>query len=136
MTRRVLPWWGWALIGWGAAAAAAAPLIGRRLRRQQPPPPRSVGLALTELADANLRTIGRLIADAAPPDVSPDVSLPGAILGLAYSSDEVTARYWLAQCARRGADWSTQRQLWDEWQRQHTPTTLHSDPTDPEEPTP
>ena len=59
----------------------------------------------------------------------PEPSLGGAILALAYATDVTTARYWLAICARRGADWSLQRDLWDRWTAEHTPTVLREDPT-------
>lgn len=121
-------WWGWALIGWAAVSVPVAVAVGRALRTADRPeqPPPSVGLE--GLAAANAATLDRLV-DAADP------SLPGAILTLGYQTDEASARYWLAVCARRGADWSLQRELWDTWQREHAHdvTTLH---TDPEEPTP
>lgn len=59
-----------------------------------------------------------------------EASLAGAILALAYSPDETTARHWLAICARRGADWDLQRELWNAWLVMHTPTTLTTDPED------
>lgn len=62
-----------------------------------------------------------LIDDAKP-------SLAGAILALAYATDETTARYWLAVCARRGADWTLQRELWATWQAEHTPQVITPDP--------
>jgi hypothetical protein len=68
-----------------------------------------------------------------PPGALADPSLAGAILALAYSTDETAARYWLAECARRGADWTLQQQLLDTWQREHRPHVIY---TDPEEPTP
>lgn len=45
--------------------------------------------------------------------------LAGAILALAHAIDDTGARYWLAQCARRGANPDTLRSLRDEWERQH-----------------
>jgi hypothetical protein len=146
MTRRRLgrmPWWGWALIGWGAASAAAAVVVGRMIRRRDVVE-RPVGLA--DLADAQARTLDRLVippTDERPPPpihtlpsryrpAYPDLadtepSLAGAILTLAYAADEDTARYWLAMCARRGATWEQQQELWATWQREHRPTVIYLD---------
>jgi hypothetical protein len=139
---RTVTWWGWALIGWAALAAAAGVLIGRSIRaadrREQHP--RSVGLM--GLAAANAATLDRIVADWQPPhrDGPPyprmpdqiDPSLAGAILTLSYCTTKTAARFWVTECARRGADWDLQRQLWDGWQREHARdvTTLHTDPED------
>jgi len=57
-----------------------------------------------------------------------DEHLAGAVLGLAFAIDEDGARYWLAMCARRGADADTLRELRTEWERQHAADvqTLHT----------
>lgn len=52
--------------------------------------------------------------------------LGGAILGLAFAVDDTTARYWLAQCARRGASQAQLDELWADWERQNVPTYLHT----------
>jgi hypothetical protein len=100
---------------WCAAAAVAAVAVGRaiRLRDEQPVPQ----------LDDPLRRGTDL-----DPGPTPSESLAGSILALAYATDETTARYWLAVCARRGADWSLQRQLWDRWQAEHRPTVIYLDP--------
>jgi hypothetical protein len=68
------------------------------------------------------------VSDEYPP------ALAGAILGLAFATDETTARYWLAMCARRGADATTLRDLRAEWDRQRAADaqTLHTDRVPPE----
>lgn len=74
------------------------------------------------------RAAGTYVVDAVV-----DEHLAGAILGLAFATDEDGARYWLAQCARRGADADTLRDLRAEWDRQHAADvqTLHTDREDP-----
>jgi hypothetical protein len=70
-----------------------------------------------------------------PDGPAPTESLAGSIMALGYATDETSARYWLAQCARRGADWPLLRQLWRAWEadqarnvhRIHT----HSEETNP-----
>jgi hypothetical protein len=137
-----MPWWGWALIGWAALAAAAGVLIGRSIRtadrREQNAATTDGILAEADRRASELWPMRPLRHDGPPyPRLSGrvDPSLAGAILTLAYCTDETAARVWLAECARRGADWNLQQQLWDGWQAEHARdvTTLH---TDPEEPTP
>jgi hypothetical protein len=60
-------------------------------------------------------------------DVGPE--LTGAIFALGYAVDETNARYWLAQCARRGADQTLLDRLWSTWADMNAPTLLHSTPT-------
>lgn len=50
--------------------------------------------------------------------------IAGAVLALGYATDETTARYWLAVCARRGADQRLLAQLWEAWQDDHAPTVI------------
>jgi hypothetical protein len=89
-------------------------------------------------ADAAWFEDGGNLADHTPPlayrvDQAVSDPLAGAILGLAFATDETAARYWLAQCARRGADADTLRDLRAEWDRQHAADvqTLHTDREDP-----
>lgn len=122
-----MPWWGWVAIGWAAVSIPVGVAVARSIRiadrREQQPPP-TVGPA--GLAAANAATLDQLVDGA-------DLSLAGAILTLAFQTDETAARYWLAQCARRGADWTLQRELWETWQaeRARDVTTLHTEPTCP-----
>lgn len=73
-------------------------------------------------------------ADLAPPPGGEEdpAGLAGAILALGVATDETTARYWLAVCARRGAGWALQRDLWETWQRENARnvTYLYTDPTE------
>lgn len=57
-----------------------------------------------------------------------DPSPVGAILGLAFATDEATARYWLDQCAARGISQDALDNMWSTWLVDHTPTVIHSDP--------
>jgi hypothetical protein len=68
----------------------------------------------------------------APTHTTASESLAGAILQLAYATDETSARYWLAVAARRGATWEQCRELWDGWQQLAADTvqTMHTDPKD------
>jgi hypothetical protein len=106
---------------WCAAATAVAVAIGRAVR----------------LADRRPTYVPQLDAplwrDTDLPAPSPaDGSLAGAILGLAYATDETTARYWIAVAARRGATWDMQRELLDAWQQldNDNVTRLTTDPKD------
>jgi hypothetical protein len=58
-------------------------------------------------------------------------ALGGAVLGLAYATDDTTARYWLSQAARRGATQEQLTDLWAEWERLNVPTYLRTDREDP-----
>lgn len=122
-TLRRVPWWAWVGIGWAVVGIPVGVAVGRAVRiadrhqettrpiRAVPPPPRTM-----------TRPVGGI-----------DSSLAGAILALSTSTDETTARYWLAVCAQRGADWDLQRQLWDGWLTEHDRhvTYLYTDPEDP-----
>jgi hypothetical protein len=106
---------------WCAAATAVAVAIGRAVR----------------LADRRPTYVPQLDAPLwhgtdLPAPSPADGSLAGAILGLAYATDETTARYWLAVAARRGADWNLQRELLDAWQQMQADdvTRLTTDPKD------
>lgn len=70
-----------------------------------------------------------------PPEPEP---IAGAILALGFATDETTARYWLAQCARRGADQTLLAELERLWLEQQRDSVqyLHSTPTPREEPRP
>jgi hypothetical protein len=65
------------------------------------------------------------VPDRLPPEVA------GAILALGCSTDETTARYWLAVCARRGVEQPLLDQLWQTWADENRPQVIHSDPTCP-----
>jgi hypothetical protein len=54
--------------------------------------------------------------------MSPD--LAGAILALGMATDETSARYWLAVCARRGAEQPLLEHLFDTWRRSVQPVTI------------
>jgi hypothetical protein len=56
-----------------------------------------------------------------------DPSVVGAILGLAFATDETTARYWLAACARAGIEQPTLDDMWRRWQDENTPTVITTD---------
>jgi hypothetical protein len=60
----------------------------------------------------------------------PAPELAGAILGLAFSVDETSARYWLAQCARRGLEQPALDAMWQTWLEQNRPTLIYTDPKD------
>lgn len=53
--------------------------------------------------------------------------LAAAVLALGTAADETTARYWLAVCARRGADQQLLDSLWATWVDEHRTFTLHTD---------
>lgn len=63
----------------------------------------------------------------------PAPELGGAILALGFAVDETTARYWLAACARRGADQPMLDHLWSTWLELNRPQVIYSDPTPREE---
>lgn len=141
MTRRMLglvPWWAWVVIGWIAGAVVAAVVWARVMRRPAAPTPQlddplyrgtdleRLGAAI-DADDALLPTAEEVQREAAQAQVLADaqrdlpgilpIGLPGAIHGLGMSTDESTARYWLAMCARRGADQPMLDRLWAAWQR-------------------
>jgi hypothetical protein len=127
---------GW-LIGaavWGALAYVGARLLGRGVHIADVRERQAAAEPWVAQLDAPLWRGTDLEAwspSARLPD--PDGNLAGAILGLAFATDETTARYWLSVCARRGADAGTLRDLEAEWDRQHAADvqTLHTDRKDP-----
>lgn len=56
-----------------------------------------------------------------------DPSPVGAILALAFATDETAARYWLAECARRGVEQPALDDMWAEWSADHTPQTIRTE---------
>jgi hypothetical protein len=156
---RMLPgmrWWQWALAGWVPAAGAVAVVVGRSIRLADrrrylpqldvplwrgtdlPDPPPCPGCAHGEcLRACPPGTCGAIDDDeaarAALEPVDDPAGLAGAVLGIAFATDETTARHWLSVAARRGATWEQQRDLWDTWQRQQDAnvTYLHTDREDP-----
>jgi hypothetical protein len=127
-----LPWWGWTLAAgcaWLAAAIAAGIVLGRAIHAADRD-------TFVPQLDDPLRRGTDLDPEFADwrSTVAAEPSLAGAIMALGFATDETTARYWLAVCARRGADWDLQRQLWDAWlaQRAADVTYLNTD-TDPED---
>lgn len=103
------------LAAWAAGSLAAAFVIGRAIRLADQP------TGLVPQMDDPLRRGTDLPVAGATADVG---DLAGAVLGLAYATDDTTADYWLAMCAARGADEATLRGLLDEWERNNTPTFL------------
>jgi hypothetical protein len=114
----------WLLIGvWVVLAWVVVRLIGRGIRLAD------VHEGLVPQLDDPLRRG----TDLEPPlmfhgdevSVSDDLppALAGAILALAYATDETSARYWLAVCARRGATPPVLDQLWRTWELEYRPPT-------------
>lgn len=113
-------------------AAAAAVVIGRAIahadRREPLVPQLDVPLWRgTDLEPAPCPECGVPFAECSCPVRAEPEHLSGAILALAYAVDETTARYWLSQCARRGADWQMQQELWDAWQAEQQPHVIYLD---------
>jgi hypothetical protein len=62
------------------------------------------------------------------PPAAPDPSVVGAILGLAFATDETAARYWLAACARAGIEQPALDDMWSKWLQENTPLVIYTDP--------
>lgn len=100
---------------WCAVAYAVARALGR-------------GIHIANVREQQ-RRVRPLVAQL---DTSPSPDLAGAILGLAYATDETTARYWLAMCARRGATPAQLAELEANWRHEQTRTVhyLNGHPKD------
>jgi hypothetical protein len=104
---------------WCAVAYALARALGR-------------GVHIADVRDRQRRAqpyVAQLDAslwrgtDLDPPRMSGD--LAGAILGLAYATDDTTARYWLAMCARRGATPAQLAELEANWRHEQARTVTY-----------
>lgn len=126
-----VPWWAWALIGWLGGCVLVAVVWVRVMRHRPEAPTPQLDDPLYRGTD--LERLGAAIDedDSALPTLPGVVpfDLPGAILALGYATTEDGARYWLAQCARRGADADLLRELRDLWEQDHgrCVTYLHTD---------
>lgn len=137
MTRRMLgrvPWWAWAGIVW-AGGLVVFVVVWVRVMGRRPEP------FTPQIDDPIRRALRAEVAcpfcgdthpglcdeydeqdgPPRPPGIPAEVpdplvyGLPGAIHALGMATDETTARYWLAVCARRGADADLLARLWDAW---------------------
>jgi hypothetical protein len=124
----------WLLIGagWAVLAWVVVRLIGRGIRladvREGLVPQLDDPLRRgTDLQPPGVCAAPRCECATPCPSAPDRPELPGAILALAYATDETSARYWLAVCARRGATPTELDALWTTWQRQHLPTDRDED---------
>ena len=99
---------------WAVLSYLFARLIGAGIRLAGEPPVPQLDDPLRRSTDLN------------PPP------LAGAVLGLAYATDETSARYWLAVCARRGAPPGLLAELWATWQAEQERAVTYL-PTEPED---
>jgi hypothetical protein len=124
---------------WCATATAAAVAIGRAVRLADRRPTYVPQLDAPLWHGTDMPAPGGDLVlvhetrDEWPPPSPADGSLAGAILGLAYATDETTARYWLAVAARRGADWNLQRELLEAWQQLQADDVQHLNAHRPED---
>jgi hypothetical protein len=109
---------------WAGLAGAVAVVVGRSIRH-------------ADQRDAAARAYVRQLdaplwrgTDMPDPDGPTATENPGgAILALSMATDETSARYWLAMCARRGIEQPTLDELWRQWVIEHSRRVqfLHTD---------